>query len=166
VKYLPIKFSADDSGAIDILNQFKIYESAAKDSLLIKKVLPEILVKSNRLLTLKKEITEISEKKPERNIKINNLLSKYKDINHENLTKQCTEWSKLQTAIQDYTSRGGVVQQAAKNIKGQYRELIEAVRLFEKYVYRSNLELENSDDDSNDDNNNSNEDSIEDEICL
>jgi len=56
------------------------------------------------------------------------LMEEYKNIDFSALQQQCMEWSKLQTAIDDYITRGSSVQKSAEDIRIQYKNLSIAIR--------------------------------------
>jgi len=127
----PIKLSGEENEKI--VNQFKIYESAAKDSLTLKKLLPEIPNISMNLVSKKQLLAQIND-----DDRVIQLLEKYKNIDHEQLKTQCLEWSKLQNAVADYIEKGGNVQKNANQIREQYNNLIKAyeemIELYDKIV--------------------------------
>lgn len=134
-----ISLSGEDHEAIS--NQFKVYESAAKDSLTLKKLLPIIPRLASDLDILKTKLSH-----HQTNEKAIAVIEKYAQINQVNIVQQVTEWSKLQTAVADYIQKGGTVQSNAKTVRQQYNLLQKAVEELKKTL--DNIEL--FDDDCDD----------------
>ena len=118
-----------------------MYESAAKDSLTLKKLLPIIPRLASDLDILKTKLSH-----HQTNEKAIAVIEKYAQINQVNIVQQVTEWSKLQTAVADYIQKGGTVQSNAKTVRQQYNLLQKAVEELKKTL--DNIEL--FDDDCDD----------------
>jgi len=66
-------------------------------------------------------------------------LEKYKNIDNEQLKLQCVEWSKLQTAVEDYIEKGSNVQKCANHIRTQYKELMYAINDINNLLFEIEL---------------------------
>jgi len=132
INSIPIKLTSDENDKV--VTQFKIYESAAKDSLTLKKLLPEIPNLGTKIVLLKQKLTTHFENE---NAKL--LLEKYKNIDNEQLKLQCVEWSKLQTAVEDYIEKGSNVQKCANHIRTQYKELMYAINDINNLLFEIEL---------------------------
>lgn len=128
---IPMKLNGDDGG---VTNQFKLYESAAKDSLTIKKLLPLLQELAGKVVILKSQISEFKDSD-----EAGDILETYKDIDITILGKQIIEWSKLQTAISDYIEKGDRVSKCAEEIRRQFGFLNEAIIKMQLLLDQLNL---------------------------
>ena len=127
----PIGLAGEEYDSIG--NQFKLYESAAKDSLTLKKLLPDIPELARTVEKTKNNlVTLLSEKdkyiSPEKSNEIieeaNAVIEGLSDFDASKIESQVQEWAKLQTAVSDYIERGTRVQESANTVREQYTYMI------------------------------------------
>lgn len=128
-KASPIAMHGEEHDKIS--NQFKVYESAAKDSLTLKKLLPELPDLANSYQKLKSILLQYAEdNRAERKESIAELFEKWKGIDSETIKSQCIEWSRFQNAIAEYIERGSVLHRNSEDVRNQYQFLIKAIAQF------------------------------------
>ena len=135
----PVLISGEEHDRVS--SQFKVYESAAKDSLTLKKLLPEIPSLAHNVDSLRKDLGNFPDDET-----ANTLFEKYSEIQSETINQQCVEWSKLQTAVEDYIEKGGNVQRNAQEVRKQYNILTKAVDELNRCKF--NLSVFGNDSDS------------------
>ena len=112
-----------------VSNQFKVYESAAKDSLTMRKLLPELPERARQLLKYKETLVGYLDDHP-KDPAIEGLFEKWKIIDVDEINRNVIEWSKFQTAIAQYIEHGSVLQQNAAGVREQYAILCKAISEF------------------------------------
>lgn len=137
IRSKPITLSGEEHETIS--NQFKVYESAAKDSLTLKKLLPSIPDLASEIETLKTKLSY-----HENDEKAIRMIEKYAHINKSAIIDQVTEWSKLQSAVADYIQKGGTVQSNAKGVREQFNSLKKAIDELKKTL--DNIDLFSDDE--------------------
>lgn len=136
-----------------VSSRFQVFESAAKDSLLLKKVLPNLALIAKDVEAKRGKLAELAEHRGQQD-KYNDVIGKFAEINSQNIEKQCLEWSKLQTAVEQYTTQGGTLQNAAKTVQEQHNALMTAASQLTKACRDCELDLDpedKSDEDSDSD---------------
>jgi len=121
--YTPIALHGDDHDAV--CTQFKVYESAAKDSLTMRKLLPELPDLAKLLLKYKEQLAKYPD-----DDHVEELFEKWKVIDTEEINKNVVEWSKFQAAIAQYVEHGSVLQKNAAAVREQYTVLVKAIHEF------------------------------------
>lgn len=120
----PIELHGDDHEKVS--SQFKVYESAAKDSLTLKKLLPELPELANSFQKLKTHLLTYADQYSS----VSKLFERVKEIDSEKIKSQCIEWSKFQNAISEYIERGSILHSNSEDVRMQYRYLIKAISEF------------------------------------
>jgi GTP-binding protein EngB required for normal cell division len=113
-----VKLSGDEMAKIR--NKFSLYESAAKDSLLLKTLLPEMEVLARNLRNKREKLAAFVGNK-----EADMLCEKYKDIEEAKIKEQIVAWSNCQNKVESYMETGKDLSHAAEQVREQYNRLHE-----------------------------------------
>eukprot|EP00808_Paulinella_micropora_P019359 g9573.t1 len=109
--------------------KFMVFESAAKDSLTLLRILPELKNKCMEAVQVRQQLLDLNEQVPEDKTEVyGKIMHKLKEISQEEVEKNVLEWSKYQTAVEKYVGEGKMLSDASNKASALYTELNKALR--------------------------------------
>eukprot|EP00808_Paulinella_micropora_P019358 g9572.t1 len=94
--------------------KFMVFESAAKDSLTLLRILPELKNKCMEAVQVRQQLLDLNEQVPEDKTEVyGKIMLKLKEISQEEVEKNVLEWSKYQTAVEKYVGEGKMLSDAS-----------------------------------------------------
>lgn len=110
-------------------NKFMVFQSAAKDSLSLRRVLPELTKISRVAVQVRQGLEDIKSKVTEKDSKqYNAVMTKLQEINQEEVEREIANWCKLETAVEKYVGEGNKLTEAAESAVEIYSKLNAALR--------------------------------------
>lgn len=110
-------------------SKFMVFETAAKDSLTLLRLLPELRKICVEAIQMRQSLLELSGKVPDdQKERYGKSMNSLKEINQEEVDKQVIEWSKYQTAVEKYVGEGNRLSEASHSAMSIFLKLDTCLR--------------------------------------